>query len=145
MKILVVCHGNINRSPLAWAIMRSESNHKLESAGFKPGGSKAAKKLRDWAELEGWPLESHRPSQIDLDRVEWADRVVLMDGGNYKRFKQLFPNFLGKVRMLGDYADVPRIPDPGFMSRADPRLHQTYELVVYASKQFLKALEEKRA
>lgn len=140
MKVLVLCHGNINRSPLAEAVLHYRG-WAVRSAGFKPGGGRAAKKMRDWVAEnlpDCWPsVEAHTPTLVTPELVRWADVVLLMDGGNLKRFEALFGK-LDKVQMLGSYVGLPRIPDPGFMSRGDPKLGTTYALVAEAAATFAK-------
>jgi protein-tyrosine phosphatase len=149
MNILVVCHGNVNRSPLAAAVLHLELPWcTISSAGFNKSANRAAKKLRDWAS-EHHPeythyLQHHVPSQISGEMVMGASRVILMDGGNLKRFRDKWPTEEARVRMLGKFIGLERIPDPGFISKLDPRLHDVYTAVVAAAKSFATELRERR-
>ena len=140
MNVLVVCHGNINRSPACAAVLKCyDGVFDVLSAGFVNPGKPAAKKMReatvDWAVN----LDNHRSQLINPQLVEWADVIILMDGGNHKRFTEAFPDYLAKVVMLGEYADPPvgRIPDPNYLPKGDPRLGEIVELIVTATRNFI--------
>lgn len=142
-KVLVLCHGNINRSPLCAQILKSSGEGKFEikSAGFVNPGRKASKKMRDAAAELGYNLEYHRSQLITKELVEWADLVILMDGGNQKRYSD-FCNCgesMKKVRALGLYASPPvtRIPDPAFIARGTPEFHDVVQLIYKATLNFI--------
>lgn len=132
MNVLVLCHGNMNRSPLAEAVLREEGMT-VRSAGFKISSKRASKKLRDWAEGQ-FDVENHVPVEVTPALVAWADTVLLMDGGNVSRFTERFPKHLGKVVMLGSVVGLNRIPDPGFIAK--DRCPPIFELVVRAAREF---------
>lgn len=119
-KILVVCHGNTHRSPLAAAAMAAQGGVEVRSAGFRKAGVRAAKRVRLMAAFLGHDLEAHRSALVDAEMLGWADFVVYMDGGN--RAKLLDAMRAHKITKpfacLGTFA-VPRRPmirDPAFMT-----------------------------
>ena len=125
MNILVLCHGNINRSPACAAVLKQEFPElEVKSGGFGPGNKPATKKMRDMMAEEGYSLEGHRSKTVTQDMVDWADKVVIMDGGNLKRFLRLFGDDDHKLLKLGEYHNPPktRIPDPGYMPRGSEEL-----------------------
>lgn len=145
MKVLVMCHGNINRSPLCAAVLReSLGKDAVQSAGFVNPGRPAAKKMRDQAAERGYRLLSHRSQLLTDELLLWADRVVYMDGGNLKRLKT-FPAFdTKKTICLGRYC-VPlqnRIPDPNFMRKGSPDFIFVVEMIIAASKRLAQSLGE---
>jgi protein-tyrosine phosphatase len=142
-KFLVLCHGNINRSPSCAAVLAEEiSPGQVRSAGFKMSAKRAAKKSRTFMHDRGYELGDHVPQQLTREMLEWADVVVYMDGGNKKRLD----DFMDRVTLpvpefvdvnLAHYLDPPgtKIHDPAFISYAEEeRLNDIYDGIVEASK-----------
>lgn len=134
MKFLVICHGNINRSPACAAVLQ-RMGHDVNSAGFVNPGKLAAGKMRRAMKARGYDLEYHRSKLITQKQVDWADKVVLMDSGNARRFAAAFPDDVGKVTRLGDHANPPvvRIPDPNYMAEASEKFLPVVTLIMDAS------------
>lgn len=131
-RILVLCLGNVNRSPLCAAVLRAEGVKHVSSAGFLPGGKKASKKTRDWAEAHGYDLSAHRSTEVTEKMAATADVVVVMDKGNVKRFREVFPAHAAKVRWLGGDA---RIPDPAWLPKDSEAFEAALQLNVKCSKE----------
>jgi protein-tyrosine-phosphatase len=136
MNILVVCLGNIWRSPLCAAVLSREKGLSVKSVAFLKGGRRAAPGARDYAQNKlNVDLSEHRSQQITAADIGWADIIVCMNERHIQRLKALVPRKqLWWVRNLGDYADPVRssIPDPNFIS--DPiRLAKTLDLIYKAS------------
>lgn len=147
MKVLVVCHGNINRSPLCAAVL---SNHKklevrqaaMKSlvAGWRP--ERAAKKMRDAAYDEfGIDLEQHRSQPFTDSLFEWADTIIYMDGGNLRRIEEFFDVCskktpclrLPKLICLGECLGLKKIADPAFMRRDSAEFRSVVRTIYRAS------------
>ena len=142
-RVLILCHGNINRSALAEAVVRHFAGIMLNvtSAGFTSPGRRAAKKMRDAASARGYSLEGHRSQLVTRDMVLDADVVIYMDGGNLRRLRRLMDVPKGGdvpawCYPLGPWAEpsVDRIPDPAFMRRGSPEFEETVELIEEASR-----------
>jgi protein-tyrosine phosphatase len=114
-KILILCHGNIIRSPFAAArlavlIPRAKAIEVL-SAGFIGPGRPAHERARSMAADRGIDLSNHVSRLLDDDLRAWSDLIVVMN----RRQEQLVgaPH---KTVILGDLdpAVVTRrtIPDP---------------------------------
>jgi protein-tyrosine-phosphatase len=114
--ILVLCHGNVNRSPLAHYIIQETLGREVRSAGVKPDASgPASRKLKRWAEArydmaQGTPiadlytkvrphLEQHRARPVTMDLLAWADRVILMDKGNLRHLEAFVSSTVGVVEL----------------------------------------------
>lgn len=128
MKILVLCHGNINRSPLAAAVLRT-LGHDVKSAGFVNPGKRASGKMRRAALAHSYDLEEHRSQLCTPELVQWAELVVLMDGGNEKRFRQ---QFTAPVVRLGHWGDPrrDRVPDPAFLADGSHDFDQVVRFII---------------
>lgn len=114
MKVLFVCHGNINRSPSAEIIAKKlQPQWEVKSCGLKTwAGRITAKNMRITLGERGYGAEGIRSSEITDELVEWADRIFYMDGGNERRFLARFGS-LAKAQRLSDFVDgSDRIPDP---------------------------------
>lgn len=138
--VLLLCYGNVCRSPLAEAVLR-RAGVDVESAGFyrERTNRPAAKKVREFAADMGLDLSEHRSRVVDEEMVERADVVLVTDRPNYERFEALFPDAVERVEFLGSYLDPPveRIPDPGFMPRGE-ELDRVLGMVVASSRGYLR-------
>lgn len=139
MKVLVVCHGNINRSPLCAAILREQQPSwevreaalkAWEKPSWKP--ERASKKMRDAALELGFNLEAHRSTAITAELLSWADAVIFMDQGNYKRAKAIEEQTGIRVKALyclASFEGKSRIPDPAFIARGTQEFHDVVKLI----------------
>jgi protein-tyrosine-phosphatase len=128
--VLVLCHGNVCRSPLAGAVLaRVLGAVRVRTAGVKPGArGPAAKKVREYAAARGHDLSAHRAREVTPDDYLWAGLVVYMDAGNRSRMS---PH--ENPVCLATYAGCDRIPDPAFTPRG-PKLTALLDLVVRAAE-----------
>jgi protein-tyrosine phosphatase len=116
-RILVLCHGNICRSPFAEALLRARCAGRLvRSAGFAAGESVPADPTaiavaREWSiDLE--PHRAHLLRDADLD---WAQLVLVMTGAQARELAERgSAGRAAQVRLLGDYLPAPpfAIDDP---------------------------------
>lgn len=85
-RLLVVCYGNIYRSPYAAAVLRSKLVRYCEarSSGFHPqvGRSSPADVLA-FAARQGFDLSDHRSAVVSPADLHWADLIVVMDRHNW--------------------------------------------------------------
>lgn len=136
MKLLVVCHGNICRSPLAAALLR-EAGFKVRQGGFRAEGRRSPPKIRRAAEALGLSLEDHRSRKITDEDADWADRIIYMDPGNHLRLLGRFPSHAKKTEALGVYAQRVRIPDPNFFKEKTADFRECMSLIAEACKGFI--------
>lgn len=148
--MLVLCHGNVGRSPLAGAVLsRALGSERVRTAACKNYGGlsgppktfpPAQKKVREYASLHGYDLSQHRACNVSQETLDWADLILYMDGRNRK----LMQNFMntknwGKAKCLASYAGAEEIPDPGFIPRG-VELETILDLVVEAALGCVKEL-----
>jgi protein-tyrosine-phosphatase/predicted ATP-grasp superfamily ATP-dependent carboligase len=115
-KVLVLCYGNICRSPLAAAMAaRRFPNTQITSAGFYP---KTGRPSPDFVLAEsdrlGFDLKGHRSQCVDAGMIDEADLILIMDIRNYGLLKKSFPGALNKTLFLGMLLPEPQleIDDP---------------------------------
>ena len=90
MKILMVCLGNICRSPLAEGIMRhklmnNQIDASVESCGFESFhvGDKADRRAAQVAAENGVDLSGHRARTFKVSFFDEFDRIYVMDNKNF--------------------------------------------------------------
>jgi len=124
MKILMVCLGNICRSPLAEGILRQktkENQHTIiiDSAGTIGihAGEQPDKRMQATALKYGIDLSTLHSRQITLNDFQEFDRIYAMDESNYSDLQKLARNEVqkAKVRLLLDenpLNSLKNVPDP---------------------------------
>lgn len=111
--ILVVCIGNICRSPMAEALLQQRFPEKsIDSAGVGALVGHAA----DPASIkimqnQGIDISSHIAKQIDENLAQKADLILTMSDGQNKWIEERFPFCRGKTFKLGHWNDKD-IADP---------------------------------
>ncbi len=121
--ILVLCYGNIYRSPFAheWiaqASARAGIPITTISGGLHSRGGRPSPADAQQAALElGVSLADHRSATITDDDVRKADLIVVMDRRNEAILAARFPSASGKILLLGSLdplssPDGAAIPDP---------------------------------
>jgi protein-tyrosine phosphatase len=114
-RILVVCTGNICRSPVAAAMLAARlPGRRVESAGLGAlVGRPVEPQARALAEAEGLTLDAHRARQLGTEMLEAADLVLVMSEGQRRAVADLSPAARGKAMLLGHWLTGEReIPDP---------------------------------
>lgn len=109
MKILMVCLGNICRSPMADGLLRKKVadaglDVTVDSAGtanYHVGAAPDAR-MRATAASFGYPIDDLRARQFVVDDFDRFDRIYAMDASNYSNILLLARNDAdaSKVRFL---------------------------------------------
>lgn len=103
-RVLVICYGNIYRSPFVAAQLRAATGTSLEvrSAGFHAREGRASEPgFIEIARGFGIDLSAHRSRLVRGDDLQWADLVLIMDGHNYRLMHHHYPDSLAKTIWLG--------------------------------------------
>jgi len=118
-RILLVCTGNVCRSPMAEYLLRSakppEAPWEIFSAGLSatagmPATAEAIQALQEW-KLD---LSGHRSRPLTSELVQRADLILAMTQQQADEIRSRFPEAASKVRLLGSFGVRPvgEIPDP---------------------------------
>lgn len=118
--ILVVCKGNICRSPLAEAYLKHLALKQglattVRSAGLETTSGKPAHPLaRLVGEQSGLQLDGHITQPLHKEQVDWADVIIVMEWQQRTRLLRLYPQAEQKVFLLRQFYDqsVREVADP---------------------------------
>lgn len=135
--ILIVCVGNICRSPLAEGLLRDRLEKagkqvRVESAGLGALVGKPADPLSvELAAELGVDLTAHRARQLTPELLREFELVLVMEAWQVKDVERLSPTTRGRVYRLGHWGDFD-IPDPyrkprGAFERALARIQEGVE------------------
>ena len=124
MRVLFVCHGNVNRSAAAEVIARKNwPEYEYKSCGLKTKDGKIiAKNMREVLKEQGYE-EEIRSTAINQSLVDWADHIFYMDNANEKRFIDQFGSMDKALKLSNYIPGVDKIPDPAF-AKPDSGLHE---------------------
>lgn len=132
--ILVVCRGNVCRSPVGAALLAARlPGRRISSAGLGVGsleGQGIAPFARDLAEADGLDVSAHRARQIRREMIEDADLILVMSESQRRGVGELSPAATGKTMLFGRWlpdgsSQGYEIPDPYRKSReAFAQVHQ---------------------
>jgi protein-tyrosine phosphatase len=142
-KVLVVCIGNICRSPTAEYLFRHRlgegSKVQVSSAGLGAlvghGVDRTALDLLREHDIDG---SAHRARQLDRSLLRSADLVLAMERDHVVSITRMAPEASGKVFLLDRWGTGQDIPDPFRQSR--PAFEHVYTLIDNSVNSWLKYL-----
>ncbi|ERS91440.1 low molecular weight protein-tyrosine-phosphatase [Halomonas sp. PBN3] len=133
-RLLIVCTGNICRSPVAEALLRRAlPDKRLSSAGLGAlVGHGVEPTARELAEADGLDVAGHQARQLTREMLAQADLILVMSQGQRRAIGELAPEALGKTMLLGKWLPgEPEIPDPYRKSReAFEHVHELLKAAV---------------
>jgi len=120
-RVLIVCVGNICRSPTAEFLFREKLKHRgihVSSAGLKalvgrPMDQNAMQILQE----NGIDAAGHRARQLDPAMLREADLVLAMERDHLAAVSRISPQSSGKLFLLDKWHDADDVPDPFRQSR----------------------------
>ena len=125
--VLVVCDGNICRSPTVAAMLREQRPDKAVSSaglvGLEGHGMDAtALEVAESHGMQGG--DQHRARKLTGELCRLADLILVMEGRQRERIIQRFPEASGKTMLLTHWTGGRDIPDPFRQSReVHERIH----------------------
>jgi len=121
-RVLVVCVGNICRSPMAEALLRARLGHRprfdVSSAGVsalvgRPADESAVTLMKE----RGIDISAHRARQLTPQLTAAADLILVMEAGHERAVYGIAPQARGKVHRIGKFGNFD-VPDPYRLPRA---------------------------
>lgn len=150
MKILMVCLGNICRSPMADGLLRKKvEDHNLDvivdSAGTAAWhvGKAPDERMRATAKKNNFPIEELRARQFSVTDFDEFDRIYVMDKSNYSNVAKLARNEedMQKVSLILNLSHPGKdleVPDPYY--GGDEGFQEVFEMLDEVTDIILKEL-----
>lgn len=141
--ILVVCTGNICRSPIGERLLQQ----KLPALTITSAGTCAvtghpvdvhAQKV---AALHGLSLEDHRARQLTAEMMQQCDLILAMESEQINRISLIAPEMRGKALLFGLWVKEQEIPDP--YGKSMEAFEYVYRLLGEASQEWAVRLKVK--
>lgn len=120
--ILVVCTGNICRSPMGEYLIRTrwqQPNAQVASAGVGalqgyPADDHAIAVMQEY----GIDMQEHRAQQLVQPLISAYDLILVMEKGHEDWVNQRFPTARGRVHSMSKWTQDDEVPDPYRRGRA---------------------------
>lgn len=114
--ILIVCIGNICRSPVAEVLLQqglAGSGKKISSAGIAAMvGDGADPSSIELMAAKGIDLKNHVARQLDRSMLGQAELILVMEQSHIEAITKMAPEARGKTMLLGKWNNNTEIPDP---------------------------------
>ncbi|MGH2820069.1 MAG: hypothetical protein ACRDJ5_05405 [Actinomycetota bacterium] len=126
MRILVVCTGNLCRSPMATALLRHEittrecNDVEVVSAGtWAAGGSPATSEAVRVLSDRGIDLSPHRSRPLEAEEARSSDLIVAMTSVHVREVLELAPEAAPRIVLLKELCEMHPDQVPGDATRRD--------------------------
>ncbi|NMP25686.1 protein tyrosine phosphatase [Rahnella sp. SAP-1] len=140
--VLIVCTGNICRSPIAERLLRRTlPKKKIDSAGIKAlVGHSADPSAVLVAQSHNLALDGHEATQFTATLGQQYDLILVMEKFHMEKISHISPEARGKVMYLGHWLDKREIPDP--YGKSQEAFEYIYQLIEKASQSWVEKLIE---
>jgi protein-tyrosine phosphatase len=143
--VLLICHGNICRSPFAEKrLARYSPDLEVKSAGLdtEPGSPAAPGAIRTARRFDV-DLGDHAARSLEPELLRWADLIVGMQGRHSTQLSRNWGIAPGKIRLLGDFLPSPphAISDP--WGESDAVFIAAFERIEEAVRRLAAALQSR--
>jgi protein-tyrosine phosphatase len=151
LRVLMVCWGNICRSPTAEGILRSLADQRglaveVDSAGTSDEhrGSPPDRRAIAEAARRGIDISGQRSRQIRDTDFDDFDLILTADEMVDRRVRRQAPSgararIMRMTESLPDFDDFPEVPDPYYGNAADYR--EVYDLLERSMSELLESLQ----
>lgn len=138
--ILVVCTGNICRSPIGERYLRKYlPTKKIDSAGTGAlvdcSGDPSAEKISLQNDLS---LAGHKARQFTSELARKYELILVMDKTHIEEIGKLAPEARGKTMLFGHWMNHREIPDP--YRKSDEAFASVYQLIKLAGDSWIEKL-----
>lgn len=116
--VLVVCTGNICRSPMGEVLLQDYAQRRGRNLSVKSAsvlgltGHPAHKNAIKVMDEIGLDLTKHRSQPTNEELMEWADYVLVMEFKHATKLRDRHPKQGEKIMMMGSFAGYMEIKDP---------------------------------
>tara|TARA_Y100000589_G_C27196071_1_gene646868 strand:- start:6212 stop:6649 length:438 start_codon:yes stop_codon:yes gene_type:complete len=141
--ILIICVGNICRSPTAEVLLKhqlGDTNKIIHSAGL---GALVGKNIEPTAleilQEHGITPAQHVARQLTSSMLAEADLILAMEKGQINQISNIAPQARGKSFLLGKWNNNIEIPDP--FRKPKPAFEEAYNLIEQSLNEWIKHLQ----
>jgi Protein-tyrosine-phosphatase len=141
--ILVVCTGNICRSPIGERLLRQQLPGKLiTSAGiYGLEGCPADEAAQDVAWRHGLSLDGHIARRLTHSQMEKSDLILVMEPQHLHFIAATAPEIRGKSLLFGHWLKQQDIPDP--YRKSNEAFEYVFDQLGKASQEWARRLGQK--
>ena len=132
--ILVVCVGNICRSPVAEGLLRRDmAGAKVTSAGLHAVvGHGTQREMLALAQGVGLDLSAHRARQFTPEIGAGSDLILVMERAHRDEISQIAPHLTARTMLLDHWSGARGIADP--YQNGQVAYEQAFASILHASK-----------
>ncbi|TCL07331.1 protein tyrosine phosphatase [Sodalis ligni] len=140
-KIIVVCVGNICRSPLGECILQKAfPEKKISSAGIAAmEGLPADDKAIKVADAHNFDIKGHEAKQLTSQMCHDNDLILVMEKKHTLAINQISPESRGKIMLFGHWLNQQDINDP--FRKSLENFEHTFNLIETAAQKWVTALK----
>ncbi|MCX3078634.1 protein tyrosine phosphatase [Klebsiella michiganensis] len=130
--ILVVCTGNICRSPIGERFLQKAfPNKRIDSAGTGAlVGHQADQNAIKIASMHDISLEGHKGQQFTSALGRQYDLILAMEKEHIEQIGRIAPEVRGKTMLFGQWLNCREIPDP--YRKSEEAFESVYKLIEQA-------------